>query len=65
MEIRHKLFAHADPSAVLREDDYPNDVVLMNCKGKRSFTLARVAPKLEFLKRMRPVVDKLIEKTTY
>jgi hypothetical protein len=53
IEIRHKLFAHAEASAVLRDDDYPNDVFLMNYKGKSSLTLARFAPKLESLKQAR------------
>jgi hypothetical protein len=63
LDIRNKLFAHADASLAIREDDYPNDVILTN-EGKEPFVqVRRFAIKPTILERMRPLVDALIEQT--
>lgn len=64
LDIRHKLFAHADANLAIREDDYPNDVILVN-EGKKPFVQARrFAIKPTILERMLPVVDALIKETS-
>lgn len=64
LKIRHKLFAHAEASLVIRGGDYPNDVIINN-EGKEPFVqVRRFAIEPRILERIRPVVDALIEITS-
>src|SRR5260370_10065582 len=63
LDIRHKLFAHAEASLAIREDDYPNDVILANEGKEPAVQFRRFAIEPTILERMRPVVDALIEET--
>jgi hypothetical protein len=63
--MRDKLFAHADGSLMVGEEDYPNEVVIEN-DGKtiaKSVSRAAVVPSL--LEQMSPLAQELIKKTNY
>ena len=64
LDIRHKLFAHADASLAIRENDYPNDVILANEGKEPSVQVRRFAIEPTILERMYPIVDALIEETS-
>jgi hypothetical protein len=64
LEIRHKLFAHADPDLAIREDDYPNGVFLINEGKEPSVQIRRFVIEPTILEWMLPIVDVLIEETS-
>jgi hypothetical protein len=64
-EMRHKLFAHGDASAMTRPDDYPNELVFVNSRQGRRFHMTRFLAEPPFFELMKPLLDALIEKTRY
>ena len=65
LEMRHKLFAHGDASAMTRPDDYPNELVFVNSRQGRRFHMTRFLAEPPFFELMKPLLDALIEKTRY
>ena len=65
IHMRHQLFAHSDVSAILRPDDYPNELVFENNGKATTFNITRFLAEPAFLQLMVPLLDKLIEKTGY
>jgi hypothetical protein len=66
MDMRHKIFAHAEATLMAGPTAYPNEVVIVSERGKRIFTeVSRPTPIPGFLERMVPLVNLFIEKTTY
>ena len=65
IQMRHKLFAHADASVMLRADDYPNELVFENDSRGTSFRITRFFAEPQFFQLMEPLLEALIEKTRY
>jgi hypothetical protein len=65
LEMRHKLFAHGDASAMTRPDDYPNELVFVNSRQGRRFHMTRFLAEPPFFELMKPLLDALIEKTRH
>ena len=63
--MRHKLFAHAEASLLVGEEDYPNEAVIENDGKTISMAVSRVAVKPTMLEEMSRLVEALIEKTNY
>jgi hypothetical protein len=63
--MRHKLFAHAEASLLVGEEDYPNEAVIENDGETISMAVSRVAVKPTTLEEMSPLVEALIKKTNY
>jgi hypothetical protein len=63
--VRHKLFAHAEASLMVAEEDYPNEAVIENDGKTISISVSRVAIKASVLEQMGSLVEALIEKTNY
>jgi hypothetical protein len=63
--MRHKLFAHADASLMVGEEDYPNEAVIENDGKKIAMAVSRVAVVPSFLEQTSPLVQELIKKTNY
>jgi hypothetical protein len=61
----HKLFAHADASLLVGEEDYPNEAVIENDGKTISMAVSRVAVKPTMLEEMSPLVESLVKKTNY
>jgi hypothetical protein len=64
LTVRHRLFAHADVSAMIGED-YPNEVLIKNDGKTISILTARAVLKPDQIERLIPLVKELIEKTNY
>jgi hypothetical protein len=65
LEKRHTIFAHAEVSVLIGEEDYPNEVVIESDGKNPSISVGRVAVTPDGLERMSPLVEALIEKTNY
>ena len=63
--MRHKLFAHAEASLMVGEEDYPHEAVIENDGKIISIAVSRVAVKPNLLEQMSPLVEALIKKTDY
>jgi len=65
IHARHTLFAHADASAMIRPDDYPNDLLFVNNGKGHHFNMTRFLPEPPVFEWMIPLLDALIKKTRY
>jgi hypothetical protein len=65
MKMRHTLFAHAQASLTVGKDDYPNEVVIEHDGTIPRICVSRAAVKTVVLERMVPLVEALIEKTSW
>jgi hypothetical protein len=61
--LRNQLFAHADPSAMTRADDYPNELVLINDGKTFHFIVTPFLAEPPFFKLITLLVDELIKET--
>jgi hypothetical protein len=60
MTMRHKLFAHAEASLMVGEEDYPNEAVIENDGKTISMAVSRVALKPTVLDQMSSLLEALI-----
>src|SRR5260370_26974581 len=63
--MRHKLFAHAEASLLVGEEDYPNEAAIENGGKTISMAESRVAVKPNMLEEMNRLLQGFIEKTNY
>jgi hypothetical protein len=63
LDIRHKLFAHAEASLSIGEEDYPNAVMIESDGIEPSISVPRSVIKQDALKQFLPLVEALVERT--
>ena len=63
LDIRHMLFAHADASLAIGDENYPNAVMIESDGIEPFISLPRSAIKWDALKQFLPLVEALTEST--